>query len=232
MEFLTNKFFLIALTFIVFLCSQWLQKRTGMVLLNPILIAIIVLISYLLIFDIDYDTYYEGGIYIDFWLKPAVVAMGVPLYRQLETIKKQVLPILLAELAGCLVGLVSVVLFAELFGATRDVAVSLAPKAVTTPIAIEISNAMGCIAPLTAAVVVCTGIFGNLAGFRLAKLSHIKSPMAGGLSIGTASHAVGTAAAMQRGERWGAFSSLGLTLNGLLTALLSPIILSLMGYTP
>ena len=158
--------------------------------------------------------------------------MGVPLYRQLETIKKQVLPILLAELAGCLVGLVSVVLFAELFGATRDVAVSLAPKAVTTPIAIEISNAMGCIAPLTAAVVVCTGIFGNLAGFRLAKLSHIKSPMAGGLSIGTASHAVGTAAAMQRGERWGAFSSLGLTLNGLLTALLSPIILSLMGYTP
>ncbi len=232
MEFLTNKYFLIALTFLVFLASQLLQKRLNVVLLNPILLSIIVLIGYLLFFDIDYDTYYEGGVYIDFWLKPAVVALGVPLYRQLETIKKQVIPILLAEIAGCIVGLVSVVLFAELFGATRDVAVSLAPKAVTTPIAIEIANTMGGIAPLTAAVVVCTGIFGNLAGFRLARMSRIKSPIAGGLSIGTASHAVGTAAAMQRGERWGAFSSLGLTLNGLLTALLAPLILSLMGYTP
>lgn len=230
MEFLQNKFFLIALTFLIYLGAQWLQKRLRVTLLNPILITIMLLIVYLIATDTDYDTYREGGDYIDFWLKPAVVALGLPLYRQLKTIKKQLMPIILAELAGCVIGIVSVVVTAELFGATRDVVVSLAPKAVTTPIAIEIAQTMGGIPPLTAAVVVVTGILGNLAGFKIASLSRVKSPMAGGLSIGTASHAVGTAAAMTRSERWGAFSSLGLTLNGLLTALLSPVILPLLGY--
>lgn len=230
MEFLKNEFFLIALTFITFLGAQWLQQRFNTAILSPILITIIALIAFLTLSGIDYETYQHAGLYIDFWLKPAVVALGVPLYRQLETIRKQILPILLAELAGCLVGLISVVLFAELFGATRQVAVSLAPKAVTTPIAIEIASTLGGIPPLTAAVVVCTGIFGNLAGFQLVKLSRVTSPIAGGLSIGTASHAVGTAAAMQRSQRWGAFASLGLTLNGLLTAILAPLILSLLGY--
>lgn len=230
MEFLKNEFFLIALTFITFLGAQWLQRRFNTAILSPILITIIALIAFLTLSGIDYATYQHAGHYIDFWLKPAVVALGVPLYRQLETIRKQILPILLAELAGCLVGLISVVLFAELFGATRQVAVSLAPKAVTTPIAIEIASTLGGIPPLTAAVVVCTGIFGNLAGFQLVKLSRVTSPIASGLSIGTASHAVGTAAAMQRSQRWGAFASLGLTLNGLLTALLAPLILSLLGY--
>lgn len=230
MEFLENKFVLIALTFIVFLASKLLQRRTGVALLNPILVSIIILIVILSCVGVDYETYAAGGEYIDFWLKPAVVALGVPLYRQLESIKKQMLPLLLAELAGCVVGIVSVVGVAELLGATKEVVMSLAPKAVTTPIAMEISAAVGGIPSLTAAVVVCTGIFGGMAGFRMVKMSRIKSPIAGGLSIGTASHAVGTASAMERGERYGAFSSLGLTINGLLTALLAPIILSMMGY--
>ena len=149
MDFLENKFFLIALTFVVFLGAKLLQRRTGVALLNPILISIIVLIVILLSCGVDYETYAAGGEYIEFWLKPAVV--------------------------------------------------------------------------------VCTGIFGGMAGFRMVKMSHIKSPIASGLSIGTASHAVGTASAMERGERYGAFSSLGLTLNGLLTALLSPFILDLLG---
>ncbi|MCM1077684.1 MAG: LrgB family protein [Bacteroides sp.] len=231
MLFLQNKFFLIALTFIVFLGSRMLQRRTGVTLLNPILVSIIVLILILSCGGVDYETYSEGGEYIEFWLKPAVVALGVPLYRQLENIRKQMLPLLVAELTGCVVGIVSVVLIAELLGASREVIISLAPKAVTTPIAMEISKAMGGIPSLTAAVVVCTGIFGGMAGFRMVKMSHIKSPIATGLSIGTASHAVGTASAMERGERYGAFSSLGLTLNGLLTALLSPFILQILGYT-
>lgn len=230
MEYLENKFFLIALTFVAFLASKLLQRRTGIALLNPILLAIIILIVVLSCSGVDYETYAEGGSYIEFWLKPAVVALGVPLYRQMESIRKQMLPLLLAELAGCVVGIVSVVLVAELLGATKEVVVSLAPKAVTTPIAMEISAAVGGIPSLTAAVVVCTGIFGGMAGFRMVKMSHIKSPIAGGLSIGTASHAVGTSAAMERGERYGAFSSLGLTLNGLLTALLAPALLSMMGY--
>lgn len=229
-NFLANPYFLIALTFAVFLASQWLSRRLGLRLFNPILISIAVLIALLMGWGVDYDDYRQGGAWIEFWLKPAVVALGVPLYRQLETIKKQVIPLLLAELAGCVAGLVSVVVIAELLGATEEVALSLAPKAVTTPIAMEISQSLGGIPALTAAVVVATGIFGSIAGFQIVGMTRVKSPMAGGLSVGTASHAVGTAAAMERGPRYGAFSSLGLTLNGILTALLAPYVLAIMGY--
>lgn len=230
MELLTNKYFLIALTFCIFVAAQILQKRTGIKLLNPILLSIVVLICLLMGLGIEYETYNEGGKYIDFWLKPAVVALGVPLYRQLESIKKQMLPLLIAEIAGCVIGIISVVLIAELLGASREVILSIAPKAVTTPIAMEISTATGGIPSLTAAVVVCTGIFGTMAGFSMARISRLRSQIATGLSIGTASHAVGTSAAMERSQRYGAYSSLGLTLNGLFTALLAPFILSVLGY--
>ncbi|MDE6508927.1 MAG: LrgB family protein [Muribaculaceae bacterium] len=229
MEFFHNKYFLIALTFLVFLASKQLQRRTGIALLHPILVTITVLIVVLLAADVSPDVYSEGGEYIEFWLKPAVVALGVPLYRQLESIRKQLLPLLLSELAGCVAGIISVVLVAQLFGASREVVLSLAPKAVTTPIAMEISATAGGLPALTAAVVVCTGIFGGMAGFQMIRISRIRSQIAGGLSVGTASHAVGTAAAIERyGMRYGAFSSLGLTLNGLFTALLTPLILSLL----
>jgi len=230
MDFLTNRYFLIALTFVVYVAARILQKRTGVSMLNPILITTIVLIAFLMSTGIDYGTYSRGGSYIEFWLKPAVVALGVPLYRQLEAIRKQLLPILVAELAGCVAGIVSVVLVAELLGATKDVVLSLAAKSVTTPIAMEVTAAVGGIPSLTAAVVVCTGIFGGMAGFRMMKMSRVKSPIACGLSMGTAAHAVGTSVAMETGYRYGAFSSLGLTINGLLTALLTPFILDLMGY--
>lgn len=231
MTFLENKYFLIALTFIVYAIATYIRRRSGIALLNPILLSIIALIAFLCLNDISYDTYNQGGSLIDFWLKPAVVALGVPLYRQLEAIRKQLLPILLAEIAGCIAGIVSVVLIAELLGATREVAISLASKSVTTPIAMEITSTIGGIPALTAAVVVCVGIFGSIAGFTVMRLSRVNSPIAQGLSIGTASHAVGTAAAMDVGYRYGAFSSLGLTINGLLTALLTPTILHLLGYT-
>lgn len=231
MSFLTNKFFLLALTFGVFAISQLIQKKARRHYLNPILITIVIMMCILLSNNISYDTYMEGGQYIDFWLKPAVVALALPLYRQLATIRKQFLPLTISECVGCIVGIVSVVLLAELFGATKEVAVSLAAKSVTTPIAIEISKTVGGIDALTAAVVVCTGIFGSICGFKMMQLSGIKSPIAQGLSMGTAAHAVGTSAAMENGFRYGAFSSLGLTINGLLTALLTPYILSAIGYT-
>ena len=200
-------------------------------MLNPILLSTVAIIVFLLVCDIDYDTYSKGGEFIDFWLKPAVVALGVPLYRQLESIKKQFMPILLAEVAGCIVGIASVVIVAQILGASREVVMSLASKSVTTPIAIEVTQAIGGIPALTAAVVVCTGIFGGMTGFRVMKLSRVKSPIAQGLSMGTAAHAVGTSVAMETGYRYGAFSSLGLTINGLFTALLTPFILELLGYT-
>lgn len=219
------------MTFVTFVGAQYVQRRTGLRLLNPILLSIAVMVVFLTFMDIDYDTYSRGGEYIDFWLKPAVVALGVPLYRQLEAIKKQMVPLLVAEMAGCVAGVVSVVLVAEMLGASKEIVMSLAPKAVTTPIAMEISGAIGGIPSLTAAVVVCTGIFGGMAGFRLMRITKVKSPIAQGLSIGTAAHAVGTSSAMDVGYRYGAFSSLGLTLNGLFTALLSPFILSYLGYS-
>jgi predicted murein hydrolase (TIGR00659 family) len=229
MEFLENKYLLLALTFGAFALFKELQRRTGWVLLNPILLTIALLILFLKLTGISYETYQEGGQLIEFWLKPAVVALGVPLYLQLEMIKKQLLPILLSQLVGCLVGIVSVVLVAKLLGATPDVICSLAPKSVTTPIAMEVSNATGGIPSLTAAVVVLVGLFGAVFGFKILTLGRVKSPIAQGLSMGTASHAIGTSAAMEVSRKYGAYASLGLTLNGILTALLTPAILRLLG---
>ena len=229
MEFLENKYLLLALTFGAFALFKELQRRTGWVLLNPILLTIALLILFLKLTGISYESYQAGGQLIEFWLKPAVVALGVPLYLQLEMIKKQLLPILLSQLVGCLVGIVSVVLVAKLLGATPDVICSLAPKSVTTPIAMEVSNTTGGIPSLTAAVVVLVGLFGAVFGFKILTLGRVKSPIAQGLSMGTASHAIGTSAAMEVSRKYGAYASLGLTLNGILTALLTPAILRLLG---
>ena len=113
MNFLENEFFLLAVTFGIFFLAKLLQKKTGIMLLNPILLTIAILIVFLKMTHISYETYNEGGHLIEFWLKPAVVALGVPLYLQLETIKKQLLPIMLSQLAGCIVGVISVVLIAK-----------------------------------------------------------------------------------------------------------------------
>lgn len=229
MDFLQNTFFLLALTFGLYFAARWLQKRTGWLLLNPILVTIAVLIIFLKSMGISYETYQEGGHLIEFWLKPAVVALGVPLYLQLEAIKKQLLPILLSQLAGCVVGVVSVVLTAWWLGASKEVILSLASKSVTTPIAMEVTKTVGGIPSLTASVVVCVGLFGVIFGFQVLHLGHVESPIAQGLSMGTASHAAGTSAAMDVSHNYGAYASLGLTLNGILTALLTPTILRLLG---
>lgn len=230
MAFLENSYFLLALTFIVFIIARIINRRTGLMLLNPILISVTILILFLWLTGIPYETYTAGGGYIEFWLKPAVVALGVPLYRQLSAIRKQLLPILAAELAGCVAGIISVVLIAQAMGATREVVLSLASKSVTTPIAMEVTAAVGGIPPLTAAVVVCVGIFGGMTGFRVMSMTRVKSPMARGLAMGTAAHALGTSAAIDTGgNRYGAWASLGLTLNGLFTALLAPTLLDLLG---
>lgn len=229
MGFLENKFLLLAVTFGVFAVSKWMQKKTGWVLLNPILLTIALLILFLKFTGISYETYCEGGELIEFWMKPAVVALGVPLYLQLEMIKKQLLPIFLSQLVGCLVGIVSVVLIAKVLGATPEVICSLAPKSVTSPIAMEVSRATGGIPSLSAAVVIVVGLFGAVFGFKVLALGRVGSPIAQGLSMGTATHAIGTSAAVEVSRKYGAYASLGLTLNGILTALLTPVVLRMMG---
>ena len=229
MRFLENGYFLLAITFILFSLAKILQKRTGWVLLNPILLTIIVLIAFLKLTGISYEKYNEAGLLVEFWLKPAVVALGVPLYQQFRIIRKQFLPILLSQFVGCVTGVVSVVTVARLMGASDTIIYSLAPKSVTTPIAMEVSGALGGIPSLTAAVVVCVGLMGGIFGFKIMNLAHIDSPMAQGLSLGAAAHAVGTSAASEISHKYGAFASLGLILNGILTALLTPTILQLLG---
>ncbi len=228
MDFLSNTYFLLAITFAVYAISQIVQMRTQMSFLNPILISAIVIIAYLKLTDVSIESYNEGGKYIEFWLKPTIVALGVPLYKQLSTIKKQLMPLILSELAGCVVGVISVVLVARLLGATQEVVMSLAAKSVTTPIAMEVTKTVGGIPSLTAAVVICVGIFGGMTGFRVMRLTHIGSPIAQGLSLGTAAHAMGTSRAMDVSDKYGAFASLGLTINGIFTALLTPTVLSLL----
>lgn len=230
MELLSNNIILLAITFGVYYLVRQIQKWTCWVVLNPILVTIAVLIVFLKVSGISYETYEAGGQYIDFWLKPAIVALGVPLYQHLGQIRKQLLPILMSQLVGCLVGLVSVVMIASLMGASREVIVSLAPKSVTTPIAMEVCKAAGGIPSLTAAIVVCVGLFGAVFGFKILEVWHIRNPYSQGLGMGTASHAVGTSRAMEKGETYGAYSSLGLILNGVLTALITPFVLRLLGF--
>lgn len=225
-DILTNQYFLLALTFGVYQGCKMLQRKTGFLLLNPILIAIGLIILFLTAFHIPYDTYHESAKLIDFWLKPAVVALGVPLYLQLSQIKKEIVPILASQMMGCMVGIVSVVVTARLLGASDAVVASLASKSVTTPIAMEVSQALGGIPSLTAAIVVITGLIGGVAGFKIMSVGHIHNPAAKGLSIGAASHAVGTSVAMERDEFVGAYASLGLTLNGIFTALLTPSVVA------
>ena len=229
MEYLSNMYFLLALTFIVYAASQIIQSRTGWTILNPILVSAIFIIIFLKFTGIGIETYNEGGKYIEFWLKPAVVALGVPLYKELSAIKKQFIPLIVSELAGCIVGILSVVLVAQLLGASKEVVLSLAAKSVTTPIAMEVTKAVGGIPSLTAAVVICVGIFGGMTGFKVMRLTHIGSPIAQGISLGTAAHAMGTSRAMDVSDKYGAFASLGLTINGIFTALLTPTILEIMG---
>ncbi len=223
---------MLAFTFGVFYAAKIIQRRLGWVLFNPILVAIAVIIVFLLSMDIPYDTYHESAKMIDFWLKPAVVALGVPLYLQLSSIKRQFLPILASQMVGCIAGIVSVVIIAKVLGASDTVLMSLASKSVTTPIAMEVTQVLGGIPSLTAAIVVITGLIGAIIGFKTLSVGHVSNPMALGLSMGAASHAIGTSAAMDRDQFVGAYASLGLTLNGILTALLTPTVIDLIQHIP
>lgn len=227
-EFLANsEIFAIALTFLVYFFAIKLNFRFGWFFLNPVFITILSIILILKMTGISFDAYNKGGRYISFLLKPAVVALGVPLYMQLKEIRKQKAGILLSQLAGCIIGMVSVIVFAKLFGASRPVILSLVPKSVTTPIAMEISKTIGGIPSLTVGIVVSVGIFGAILGTHLLKLCKVTDDLAVGLSMGTAAHGVGTARAAELGTRQAAFSGLGMIINGILTALLAPWIVKL-----
>ena len=220
-----NQVVLLGITFILYYGVLLLQKKYNSVFLNPVLITVLVLVSYLIIFGISPEKYEEAGQYIDFWLKPSIVAMGVPLYQQLSKIKKQLLPLLVSQFIGSLTGILSVSYIAKWLGASDAIIRSLAPKSVTTPIALEVSKTLHGITSLTVAAVIVTGILGSILGFKVLQWTGIKSPMGRGISLGTASHALGIMAALNLSEKHAIYASLGMIFNGVFTAILAPIVI-------
>lgn len=214
----------VGLTLVVYALAQLLYRRTRSVWFNPVLMSIATIIGVLLLSGISYEDYSRGGDLILFLLGPSVVALAVPLYQRREEILKRKKSILCGVFAGAVASIVSASGLAWLLGASRDVTLSLAPKSVTTPIAISIVEKIGGIAPLTAALVVLTGCLGAVCGPEFCRLLGIRSPVATGLAVGTAAHGIGTARMLEVDRLAGAVAGLAIGLNGLVTTFILPII--------
>jgi len=221
-ELLNSPLVHVSLTLAVYIFFKKMQLRYKSPLLNPILLTIAVVIAFLLFTDVDYRDYERNTQVISFWLAPSVIALGYALYSYLEEIKADFKKIIASMLAGSLTGIVSVCMMAYLLGASKTTLISLAPKSVTTPIAIEVSKQMGGIPSLTVAFVIAVGIFGAIFGQTYLKLLGVKDPKSVGLSLGATAHALGTASISERGPDFSAFGGLGMALNGVLTAILAP----------
>jgi predicted murein hydrolase (TIGR00659 family) len=222
--FISSEVFLLTLSLGTFLLGIFIYKRTKFSLLQPLLISVLIIIPFLKLTGIDYKTFYQKTEMLNFMLGPSVVALGYVLYEQIEHIKGKVVSILSAVFAGSVTGIVSVVLIAKALGADKILMASLAPKSVTTPIAISLSEKAGGVPALAAAFVVICGIFGGLVGPIVLRKIGIKSKVAKGLAMGSASHALGTARAMEMGALEGAISGLAIGIMGIMTALLIPFV--------
>lgn len=225
---LASPVFSVAATVGLFYLAQLLYLRTRSFLLNPVLLTVAALIALLHVAGIDYDTYNQGGRIISFFLGPSVVALGVLLHEQMPAVKARAAIIVPAIIVASLTGIASVVLIASALGANDSIVSSLAPKSVTTPIAMGIAEKTGGMAPLTAAIVVGVGILGAVFGPGFLRLIGVRDSAASGLALGAASHGIGTARAIEQGPLQGASGGLAICLNGIATALLSPPLLKLM----
>ena len=196
-------------------------------LLNPVVTAVAVLIIFLLATDTPYQDYFEGGQFVHFLLGPATVALAVPLYQQCSNLKRLWLPLLIALLTGVSVGALSSVFIARVLGGSLQTQLSLAPKSVTAPVAMGISEQIGGLPSLTAVLVVLTGIIGAVLGSKLFALMRIEDDAVKGIAIGVAAHGIGTARAFQISPKMGAFSGLAMALSAFATALLLPWLLQM-----
>ncbi len=196
-------------------------------LLSPVLFAICLLVAFLKLSNTGYSTYFKGAQFIHFLLGPATVALAIPLYREITLIRKAFVPIAITLIAGSLTAIINAVAIARCLGGNKLILLTLAPKSVTTPIAMGISEKIGGIPSLTAVIVVLTGIFGAVAGSFVLDILKIKDEAARGMAWGVASHGIGTAHALQKSRTSGAFSALAMAANGLLTALILPLLLVL-----
>lgn len=193
------------------------KRRWKLPILNPLLISIVLVIGFLLLFRVDYDVYNGSAKYLSYLLTPATVSLAIPLYQQMEILRKNAAAILIGILAGVLTSLVSIFVLAQFFHLSHEEYVTLLPKSITTAIGMGISEELGGYVVITTAVIIITGVLGNMFAEALCRVFRIRHAISSGLAIGTASHAIGTAKAMEMGEVEGAMSSLAIVISGLCT---------------
>lgn len=223
-EFLENSLFFGAfVSLAAYEAGLLLKKKFRLAILNPLLIAIVCVMGFLSVANVAYDTYNEGAKYLSYLLTPATVALAVPLYQQLALLKKNFRAVAFGIVSGVLASLVSVLLLSILFGLSHEQYVTLLPKSITTAIGMGVSQELGGISTITVAVIIITGILGNVIAESVYRLFRIEEPVAKGLALGTSAHAIGTAKAMELGEVEGAMSSLAIAVAGLLTVLVSSV---------
>ena len=216
--FLQCTYFGAVLTIAAYLFGQWCKRKWKLPICNPLLIAVIVVIALLLGFHVQYDTYYEGAKYISYLMTPATVCLAIPLYRLLELLKQHATAILLGVCSGVVASMGGIFVIAALFHLSHEEYVTFLPKSITTAIGMGVSEELGGIVTITVAIIILTGIIGNVIASTVCKVFRIEEPIAKGLAIGTAAHAIGTARALEMGPIEGAMSSLAVAVAGILTA--------------
>lgn len=207
----------VTLSLLAYLLGVVLKKKFKCAIFNPLLISIVITIVVLVTAHVDYDVYNQGTSYLSWFLTPATVCLAIPLYEQWKLLKKNIKAVLLGIIAGVLTSLGTVWVLAEIMGLSHKEYVTLLPKSITTAIGMGVSEELGGYVTITVAVIVVTGVLGNIFGELICKIFRITDPIARGLSIGSASHAIGTAKAMELGEIEGAMSSLAIAVAGIFT---------------
>lgn len=219
-EILCNSaYFGVTVSLIGYGAGIMLKKKFKYAFLNPLLISIIFVIGVVTLCGVDYESYENSAQYLSYLLTPATVCLAVPLYQKMTLLRKNLAAVACGILAGVLASLGSVLLLAFLFGLEHDVYVTLLPKSITTAIGMGVSEELGGLVTITVAVIIVTGVIGNVIGEAVCKLFRIYEPIAKGLALGTSSHAIGTAKALEMGEVEGAMSSLAIAVAGLLTVI-------------
>ena len=213
----------LALSVLAYEIGLRLIRKLRTPICNPLLVAAILMGAVLVLTGTPLADYNAGGGFLTLFLTPATVALAVPIYRQLEVLKKNLLPILAGALVGSIVSIGSVILLCRLFGLDDTLIHSLIPKSVTTPIGVQLSGMLGGLTPVTAIAIIITGLFGAVLLPAFLKLLRITDPVTVGIAIGTASHAVGTSRAIELGETEGAMSGLAIAVAGIMTAILAPV---------
>lgn len=216
------------LTIIIFYnIGLFIQKKANKPIFNSLLISIIAIILFLKITNIPYENFKIGADTINFMLGPVTVVLAVPLYRQFNLFKKHFKEILIGILSGVITSFVIIFIIGKLTATDSNILYSILPKSITTPMGISLVSALGGVQAITVVCIIATGIFGNILGEFILKIGKIKNPVAKGIAMGTAAHAMGTSKALEMGEVEGAMSSLSIGISGVMTVMLVPILINL-----